>query len=80
MFNKVLFRLEFERRVVRRLPLHKFSTLCHVPHTSITLMEKGRLVPTDVELQLMAQVLEVAPSELMKPVQIGYIPLEKAEA
>jgi transcriptional regulator with XRE-family HTH domain len=65
-------RAEFERRK-RGLTQHQLADLTGVPQTYISLLERGRLVPTEQELVSLSEVLEVSPpSALLKPVLVEH--------
>jgi transcriptional regulator with XRE-family HTH domain len=70
VLERTMSRAEFERRK-RGLTQNQLATLTGVPQTYISLLERGRLVPTEQELVSLSEVLEVSPpSALLKPVLV----------
>jgi transcriptional regulator with XRE-family HTH domain len=59
--ERAMIRTEFERRR-RGLTQHALADLSGVPQTYISLLERGRLIPTETELDRLAHVLDVTPS------------------
>ena len=66
-----MLRIKYER--LRAGWDHKFvGRLSGLPQPTISLIEQGRLVPTDDELERIARVLKVTPpSALLKPVVLA---------
>lgn len=59
-----MLRSEFERRR-QGLTQHALAARSGVPQTYISLLERGRLVPTETELDRLARVLDVSPSRAL---------------
>lgn len=62
-------RMKYERRQ-RRLSQHRLALAAELNQPYISLIECGRLVPTDDERTRIARVLEIAPHELLQEVVI----------
>ena len=58
-------------RLTRRLTQHQLAAMTHINQSHISLMELGRLTPTDAQLEDMAMALGITPARvLMKPVVV----------
>lgn len=60
-------RLKFER-TNKRLSQTHVAHVAHIPQPTLSQIELGRLVPTPEELQRLAAVFGLTPSELLEPV------------
>jgi transcriptional regulator with XRE-family HTH domain len=60
-------RLQFERTNQRLSQAH-VAHVAHIPQPTLSQIELGRLVPTPEELQRLAAVFGLTPSELLEPV------------
>ena len=62
-----ILRLEYERRI-RRWSQVKLAEKSRIPQKDISLIERGRLIPTEQQLVNLANALKITPaSVLMNP-------------
>ncbi|MBM3820278.1 MAG: helix-turn-helix transcriptional regulator [Acidimicrobiia bacterium] len=61
--------LKFER-INRRLSQHQVATIARIAQPALSQIETGRLAPTPAQLQRLAALFHVAPSELLKDVVV----------
>lgn len=63
-------RVRFERHR-RGLPQRVIATAANIPQPTLAQIESGRLLPTSEQLERLARTYGVAPSDLLKPVELS---------
>ena len=67
-------------RLTRRLTQHQLAAMTRINQSHISLMEQGRLTPTDAQLEDMAMALDISPARvLMRTVVVEPAEIEEPQ-